>query len=273
MVVDHYLIVGLPSGVEGSKLTEREITKAFRRKSKKVHPDKRPGDPNADANFKQLVKSYHVLIRAKRQQLQRKSQRDSKRQRMMDDLEERERSAFAKKAARSEEEIIAKKLKIEVDRIRAMFGYKMEGYTTPTKVSPLKKESVDGEKSSTVGGLEKETMLKVSWETSGVDYTAQRLRELFEMFGSVKHVVIRSSNKKRLALIVMGTKEEAVAAATGTVLGDYSNPLLVIPLQPTAREPVKSSDTKLSGDLFGTRYQAFEDSVLQKLQKAAERQK
>ncbi|XP_071696303.1 uncharacterized protein [Rutidosis leptorrhynchoides] len=279
MDVDHYLFLGLPSGKEGSKLTEKEISKAYRRKSLEVHPDKRLDDPNASANFIKLQTAYDVLLRAKRQELQRKSQRDSKRQKMMDDLDERERSAFAYgssgKARRSEEEIIAKKLKEEVDRIRAMYGYKM-GYTyTTPKVSPLKKQSVDGEKISTFSAAEKETILKVSWDTSGVDYTAQRLRELFETISSVKDVVIRSSKKKRLAIIIIIIIIIKVAAS-GTVLGDYSNPLLVIPLQPagpTAREPVKKSDTQLSGDLVGTRYQAFEDSVLQKLQKAAERQK
>ncbi|XP_071716965.1 uncharacterized protein [Rutidosis leptorrhynchoides] len=292
--VDHYLFLGLPSGEEGSKLSEKEITKAYRLKALELHPDKRPDDPNAPANFQKLQTSYHVLkdekarklfddlLRAKRHKLQRDSQQDSKRRRMMSDLEERERSFFTNNSsakARSEEDIIARKLKEEINRIRAMHANKM-AYNTPN-VSPLKKESVDGGKSGTGGGVsaaEKETMLKVSWETSGVDYTAQRLRELFETIGSVKDVVIRSSKKKRSALIVMATKEAAVAA-TGTVLGDYSNPLLVIPLQPagptdfrTAREPVKP-DPQLSADLVGTRYQAFEDSVLQKLQKAAERQK
>ncbi|CAH1422991.1 unnamed protein product [Lactuca virosa] len=123
-------------------------------------------------------------------------------------------------------------------------------------------------------------MLKVSWEKGGLEYSAERLRGLFETFGEVKDVVIRSSKKKGSALIVMASKEAAVAA-TGTVCGDLSNPLLVIPLEaavtnsfPTFREPVKSSNGEhVNEELVGARYQAFEDSVLQKLQKAAERQK
>ena len=55
--------------------------------------------------------------------------------------------------------------------------------------------------------------------------------------------------------------------------GDLSNPLLVLPLQPaagaafpSAREPVEPDGPKLS-NLVGAGYQAFEDSVLKKLQK------
>ncbi|KAJ9560711.1 hypothetical protein OSB04_005871 [Centaurea solstitialis] len=284
--IDHYVILGLPSGEEGSKLSEKEITKAYRSKALELHPDKRPDDPNAHANFHNLQTSYQILkdekarklfddlIRVKHQKRQRQSQQDSKRRRMMSDLEERERNAFADDPtarARGEEESIARKLKEEISRIRAMHANKTT--STETRASPLKKETG---KSSTGGGpsaTDKEKMLKVSWEKVGLDYSAQRLRELFETFGEVKDVVIRSSKKKGSALVVMATKEAAIAA-TGTVCGDLSNPLLVIPLQPavssafpTARGPVESDGLKLNEDLVGARYQAFEDSVLQKLQK------
>ncbi|XP_024988218.1 dnaJ homolog subfamily C member 17 isoform X2 [Cynara cardunculus var. scolymus] len=283
--IDHYVILGLPSGEEGSKLSEKEITKAYRSKALELHPDKRPDDPNAHANFHKLQTSYQILkdekarklfddlIRVKLQKRQRQSQQDSKRRRMMSDLEERERTAFADDPtarARGEEESIARKLKEEISRIRAMYANKTTG------TSPLEKETVVGRKSSVGGGpsaTDKEKMLKVSWEKVGLDYSAQTLRELFETFGEVKDVVIRSSKKKGSALVVMATKEAAIAA-TGTVCGDLSNPLLVVPLQPavtsafpTAREPVESDGPKLNEDLVGARYQAFEDSVLQKLQK------
>nr|XP_043625152.1 dnaJ homolog subfamily C member 17-like [Erigeron canadensis]XP_043625153.1 dnaJ homolog subfamily C member 17-like [Erigeron canadensis] len=294
--IDHYAFLGLPSGEEGSKLTEKEITKAYKAKALQLHPDKRPDDPDAPANFQKLQTSYEILkdekarklfddlLRAKQQKIQRQSQQDSKRRRMMSDLEERERAAYAYEssgAAKSEEEIIARQLKEEISRIREMHANKMR--FTATGTSPSKNESVGGERSSTGGGgvsaAEKEKMLKVSWIKGGLNYTAQRLREIFERFGEVKDVVIRSSNKKGSALIVMGTKE-AVVAATGTVCGDLSNPLLVVPLQPagatsfpTAHEPVKPNGPQLNEHLVGVGYQAFEDSVLQKLKKAAERQK
>lgn len=62
-------------------------------------------------------------------------------------------------------------------------------------------------------------------------------------------------------------------AATGSVCGDLSNPLLVLPLQPavaapfqSVQQPVESESPKLS-NLVGAGYQALEDSVLTKLRK------
>lgn len=62
-------------------------------------------------------------------------------------------------------------------------------------------------------------------------------------------------------------------AATGSVSGDLSNPLLVLPLQsartaefPTSSKPAEDDSSKL-GNLVGAGYQAFEDSVLEKLKK------
>ncbi|KAM0037323.1 putative DnaJ domain, Chaperone J-domain superfamily [Helianthus debilis subsp. tardiflorus] len=149
--IDHYVILGLPSDEEGFKLSEKEITKAYRLKALELHPDKRSDDPNAPANFQKLQTSYqilkdekarklfHDLLRVKQQKLQCQSQQDSKRRRMMSDLEERERSAFAahdaSAKATSEEESIARKLKEEISRIRAMHANK----STPTVTANMKK--------------------------------------------------------------------------------------------------------------------------------------
>ncbi|KAG5564347.1 hypothetical protein RHGRI_000519 [Rhododendron griersonianum] len=73
-------------------------------------------------------------------------------------------------------------------------------------------------------------MLKVSWEKIGEDYSAQRLKELFEKFGELEDVVIMSSMKRGSAIFVMPSKDAAVAA-TGSVFGDLSYPLLVMPLE------------------------------------------
>ncbi|KAL6201281.1 hypothetical protein ACLB2K_024995 [Fragaria x ananassa] len=61
VVVDHYQVLGLPSGEEGAKLEEKEITKAYRAKALELHPDKRPNDPNANAEFQLLNASYEIL--------------------------------------------------------------------------------------------------------------------------------------------------------------------------------------------------------------------
>ncbi|KAL3539107.1 hypothetical protein ACH5RR_002473 [Cinchona calisaya] len=288
MDIDHYVILGLPSGEEGARLTEKEISKAYRLKALELHPDKRPDDPNAHANFQKLKTSYEILkddkarnlfddlIRVRKEKLQRQSQQDSKRRKMMSDLEERERAAFAadpSMRAREEEERIARKLKDEIARIRAMFVNKASSSASSPHKGTTRSSSrkVDDAGNS----IDKEKVLKVSWEKVGEDYTACRLREIFSKFGEVEDVVIKSSKKKGSALIVMASKD-AAAAPIGNVLGDLSNPLLVLPLKPaqTTTSPIFSGsendvepdEPKLS-NLVGAGYQAFEDSVLEKLRK------
>ncbi|XVF00845.1 hypothetical protein REPUB_Repub04eG0037100 [Reevesia pubescens] len=284
MDVDHYIVLGLPSGEEGANLTPKEITKAYREKARDLHPDKRKDDPNAHENFIKLKSSYEILIdekarklfddllRVKRDQQRRFAQQDSKRRKMMSDLEDRERASFAPDPtvkAKEEEERIARKLKEEIARIRAMHANKGASMGTD---SGLNQEKVRREENNGGGvGLDKEKVLKVSWEKIGDDYTAEKLRELFSRFGEVEDVVVKSSKKKGSALVVMATKDAAVAA-TGSVSGSLSNPLLVVPLKPAVAAaefpaPQKAEETDRLSNLVGAGYQAFEDAVLQKLKK------
>lgn len=292
--VDHYAVLGLPSGEQGSKLSQKEIKKAYHSKSLELHPDKRPDDPNAHENFQKLKTSYEILkdqkarlvfddlLRVKREKALRQSQHSSKRRKMMSDLEERERAAaFGSESNgkdRDEEERIKKKLREQIARIRAMHANKGTPDVSVKKGDVKRKESSGS--GSQGGGLDKEKVLKVTWDRiGGEDYSAQRLRELFREFGEVEDVVLRSSTTKKGSAFVVMASKDAVVTATRTVLGDLRNPLLVLPLQPavaptftSAEEPLESKTPELS-KLVGAGFQAFEDSVLAKLRKAAERQK
>lgn len=144
--VDHYAILGLPSGEEGAKLSKHDINKAYRSKAKKVHPDKRPGDdPNiANSDFRQLHSSYEFLMDDKRRNLfdilHRKNrenhrpqeQQDRRRQRTWSDLLKREWSApfvDLEVKAREDEERRKKKLDEEFARIMAMYDSKRKTRT------------------------------------------------------------------------------------------------------------------------------------------------
>ncbi|PHU30952.1 hypothetical protein BC332_03045 [Capsicum chinense] len=289
--VDHYAVLDLPSGEEGANLSEKDISKAYKKKALELHPDKRRDDPNAHLNFQNLKTSYEILkdekarklfddlLRVKREKIRRQSQQDLKRRKMMSDLDARERAAFSPDASvldREEEELIARKLKEEIARIRARHSKKVS-----TPIDPSQKEaharaneSAEGKGSS----VDREKMLKVSWEKIGEDYTARRLRDLFSEFGEVEDVVIKSSKKKGSALVVMSSKD-AAKASCGKILGDLSNPLLVVPLQPLTPSPFSSaekngeSEDPILSNLVGAGYQKFEDSVLEKMRKAAQRKK
>ncbi|KAF5941552.1 hypothetical protein HYC85_019194 [Camellia sinensis] len=127
---DHYVILGLPYGEEGAKLSEKEITKAYRKRALEIHPDKRPDHRNAYADIQRLNASYAILkdekarkdtkLRIRRQS----SQQGSKRRKTVNDLEEIEKASEAKarEEEEEEEERIHRKFKEEVTRIRAKQG-------------------------------------------------------------------------------------------------------------------------------------------------------
>ncbi|XP_027084527.1 uncharacterized protein [Coffea arabica] len=264
--VDHYLVLGLPTGEAGTRLSEKEIKKAYKSKALLLHPDKRPDDDPAAArsDFQKLKECYLVLkdVEARRQfdtlLLSRCCRRrprsenvknDPKRQKMMADLQVRERHCSDEELfRRAEESRIAEKLKGEIAKIREMMA--------ATKKPPLDRARV----------------LRVSWENScnpnsyGA-YTADRLRMLFEKFGEVEEVLVSKKKKNGnggcSALVVMAYKDSAVAACW-SVLGDVSNPLLVQPLDSSPPPPPPQPEP--------ADHSKFEELVLAKLKQAANRQ-
>ncbi|GAB4841043.1 hypothetical protein Ancab_021789 [Ancistrocladus abbreviatus] len=197
VVEDHYKVLGLPSGVEGSRLTIEKIRGAYKLKALETHPDKNPGDPNADLKFQKIKSSYEVLInvesrvlfddclrreRIKRQQFEFlcRNQNNSssgawgvKRREMASELNERVKRRKASypvaKAGEEEEEWVKKKLLEQIAEVQ---------------------------ESSGAAGLDMEKVLRVTWDAGmvgGVDYySADRLRDLFRKFGGVVDVLIWS---------------------------------------------------------------------------------
>lgn len=215
--VDHYSALDLPSGEEGAKLSEIDISKAYRKKALELHPDKRLHDPiNAHLSFQKLKASYDILKDHKKrklfdemiqlQQQQQQQQQDSKRRKTMP-VPEHIFVPDINLARLEEEERTAIKLLGEIARIRELLLSK---------------------KVSSDMCVDKEKVLKVSWSKSSEDYTCQKLKELFSNFGKVEHVIMSSSSKKkkRYALVEMLSKDHAAKAVSSCVLPG----LLVVPL-------------------------------------------
>ncbi|KAK1320119.1 Chaperone protein dnaJ 10 [Acorus calamus] len=287
--IDHYVVLGLPSGEEGETLTLEDIKKAYKAKSLLCHPDKRPDDRDAaNAEFLRLRSSFDILcddqarrafdalLRVKRERererLRRGSDRDSKKRR----LEERERRAAEEaeedpeERRRREVEAASAKLREEVARIRAMHAGRRGAATAASTPPP---PAAAAAAASAGVGLDGERTLKVSWEKGGEDYGPARLREIFGRFGEVVDVLMRSKGTKKMrsAFVVMASKD-AMVAATKSMSGSLLNPLLVLPLHPMAADNSHSSSVKETEqkplpteNLVGARYQAFEDNILKKL--------
>src|SRR5437016_4357401 len=53
---DYYEVLGVKRGA-----TEEEIKKAYRKLARQHHPDRNPGDKQAEKNFKEVQEAYDVL--------------------------------------------------------------------------------------------------------------------------------------------------------------------------------------------------------------------
>lgn len=61
---DYYQTLGLARGA-----TQDEIKKAYRKSALKFHPDRNPGDSNAEKKFKEISEAYEVLSDEKKRQI------------------------------------------------------------------------------------------------------------------------------------------------------------------------------------------------------------
>lgn len=198
----------------------------------------------------------------------------------MQDLRERERAFETEQATRREEELANKRLQAEIARIRAQgkrrasaaqaSGHSQSEQSTTTRRAPPPTPAQSAEMQNT---------LKVTWtSTDGGSggYTATRLKEIFEEFGAVEDVVIREakSRKKGSALVVMSSKEGAIAA-TNVPCGDFSNPLLAVPVlpptsartEPDLSAPAQAAPAKVDGiaNVIGTGFRSFENDIMAKM--------
>lgn len=216
-VEDFYKELGLEAVGEAS--TPSEIRKAYRAKALVLHPDKRPDDPKAAAEFNRLQKAYEVLtddkarkaydelLALRRARVEKEGKQSAKRQKMMQDLRQREQAFEAEQQQRRAETATAQRLKAEIERIRAT----RRGVPSTNGVRP----SVPVERPEPApqpAAADRDRMIKVSWLGSE-GYTASRLRDIFSRFGTVEDVVVgpKKSTTKGYALLVMDSKEAAVS--------------------------------------------------------------
>ncbi|KAG9135735.1 hypothetical protein Leryth_002473 [Lithospermum erythrorhizon] len=193
--VDHYVVLGLPSYEEGAKLSDKDITTAYKSKALELHPDKSPHDPNAHVNFQNLKESYQVLkdekerkkfdalLRVESEKIRCRFRKDPKRKKRMDDLEERELKG---------RDGCTLVLCAPINRRRWPKRALVKPHLTDRVLKVLRKRSMN---------------------------------DLFEIFGVVEDV--RISEKTKVSAVVVMASNNATVAAIGSDLGYVSNPLTI----------------------------------------------
>ncbi|CAG4952844.1 unnamed protein product [Colias eurytheme] len=257
--------------------TESEIKKAYRKKALLCHPDKNPDNPKAAETFHELSRALEILtdkaardaydkvLRAKEAAKLRHRELDSKRQKLKEDLERREREANISSTKVLTDE---QKLAAEIARLQK------EG----SKLLQEEQQRVKEEIQRTLGRLSQPVWdsnlnrIKIKWNVDKNDannggYDENNLRRFLKKYGEIVALIV-SPKKKGSALVEFATKE-ASEMAVEFEKGLPDNPLTLkwVNDRPILTTKKKVTEASLISD------RDYESVVLTKMRQAAERQR
>ncbi|CAK1543131.1 unnamed protein product [Leptosia nina] len=257
--------------------TESEIKKAYRKKALQCHPDKNPDDPKAAETFHELSRALEILtdksarnaydkvLKAKEAAKLRHKELDSKRQKLKEDLERREKEANSSSKTNLTDE---QKLAAEIERLQR------EG----SRLLLEEQQRVKEEIKRTMGRLSEPVWdsslnrIKIKWNASKEDinnggYDEVNLRQFFKKYGEIAALIV--SPKKKGSALVEFTTKEASEMAVEYEKGLPDNPLTLkwINDRPIVTTKKDVNEPSLVSD------RDYESIVLTKMRQAAERQR
>ncbi|KAJ4444223.1 hypothetical protein ANN_06014 [Periplaneta americana] len=202
-----------------------KVKKAYRKKALSCHPDKNPDNPKAVELFHQLSKALEILtdesaraaydkvINAKKAAKLRHRELDSKRQRLKEDLERRERLAeeAAKKYRSFDTRTDEEKLQAEIERLRKEGSKQVKEEQEYVQQQILLENLKPKRKESGC-----QCRLKVRWDAAKDDpsnggYNEELLQNIFSKYGEIS-VLIVSAKRKGSALVEFKTNEASLMA-------------------------------------------------------------
>ncbi|XP_058450647.1 dnaJ homolog subfamily C member 17 [Malaya genurostris] len=224
---DLYGLLGVEIGA-----SEAEVRKAYRKKALQCHPDKNPDNPKAAELFQELSKAleilldvsaraaYDKLLNAKKAAQLRAQQLDSKRQKLKNELEERERLAREAATSRGTSYKVNKTpeelFKEEFERLQK------EGSKLIEEEQELLRQQLREEKSlharSESSWDASKHRIKIKWKADKDDstnggYTEDILHKFLSKYGDI-NVLVMSPKKNGSALVEFKTQEAAEMAVS-----------------------------------------------------------
>jgi DnaJ homolog subfamily C member 17 len=198
-----------------------QIKKAYRKKALKCHPDKNPDDPKAAETFHELSRALEILtdvsarsaydrvLRAKAAVKLRHQELDSKRQKLKEDLERREKDAAVQGGIKLSDE---QKLAAEIERLRK------EGSRLLQEEQQKVKEEIQRRMGKMCEPFWDSSLnrIKIKWKVDKTDsknggYDESLLRQFLKKYGDIV-VLIMSPKKQGSALVEFSTKEASEMA-------------------------------------------------------------
>lgn len=268
-------------GVEISA-TQNEIRKAYRKKALECHPDKNPDNPKAAELFHELANALEILsddsaraaydrvLNAKKAAALRHAELDSKRRKLIEDLERREKAANSQQQARrhghAAEKSPEEQLKDEMERLRKEGSRWLEEEQELMR-QQLFEDRVKAQSSSSQWNSA-EHRIKIKWKTFRSDptnggYNETTLRNFLKKYGDIVALVV-SDQKKGRAVVEFAT-QEAAEMAVEYEKGDPNKPITLRWIGNAPNDVKPSSSTVNESD--------FESLVLRQMRQAEERKK
>ncbi|ALC46510.1 CG17187 [Drosophila busckii] len=266
---------------------QTEIRKAYRKRALVCHPDKNPDNPKAAERFHELSKALEILsdasaraaydkvLKAKKAAELRTKQLDSKRQKLKEELEERERAALNKlhsaqpysTVRKSDEEVLQEQIerlrregsKLLEEEHQAMREQLQRNYKEQQQQQQQEKDKFDSA----------QHRIKIKWKAEKNDesnggYTEEQLMKYLKKYGEVVALVMNPKIRGR-AMVELKTRE-ACDMVLSYEHGDPANPLHFQWVTP----PVEKQRTVPTNNATAHDY---EDLVMRKLRQAAERKR
>jgi len=257
----------------------KTIKKAYRKKALTCHPDKNPDNKQAVELFHQLSDALEVLtdeatrlaydnlLKARKAAELRVRQLDSKRRKLREELEEREKSHTEELVSRYHEE---DKLAKEIERLRKEGSKQLEEEQEAMR-KQMREEMLGNPKVDTNEDVPR---VKVKWDKkSDCQYNRDLLERIFLKYGTVTAIVI--NHKKGGSALVEFDNMTSAKMAVNIETGMLENRLTVKPLWEENAQTSVNTDSTSSGrpGVSVGLNSDFESLVMRKLRQEEERKR